>query len=248
MYSAPIRRNVAVNVHGRYLVTPPTSGRTPEGLLVGFHGYAQNAETMMDDLRRIPGAEDWGLLSAQGLHRFYSRKARGQVVANWMTSEERDLAIADNLAFVRAILDDLAQAPPKGFGCNFDPRRRLVFVGFSQGVAMAYRAASIGPCAGLISLGGDLPPEFASPEPLTRPNANGSPPENNFHGQSALFPPVLLGRGLSDPYYAEKTMLEDRERLERMGVAVEPFLFDGGHEWSESFNQAVGAFLKRLAR
>ena len=39
-----------------------------------------------------------------------------------------------------------------------------------------------------------------------------------------------------------------RERLERMGVAVEPFLFEGGHEWGEPFNQAVGAFLKRLAR
>ncbi len=59
---------------------------------------------------------------------------------------------------------------------------------------------------------------------------------------------MITFQGPGPKLSGKKTMLEDRERLERMGVAVEPFLFDGGHEWSETFNQAVGAFLKRLAR
>jgi len=101
---------------------------------VGFHGYAQNAETFLESLVAIPGAETWRVASVQGLHPFYSRGSH--VVAGWMTRQDREHAIADNIAYVDAVLDDMAAA--------FGAPEKLVFAGFSQGVAMAYRAAMRG--------------------------------------------------------------------------------------------------------
>jgi poly(3-hydroxybutyrate) depolymerase len=90
-------RIVATTIHGRYLVIPPAiSGPAP--LFVGFHGYAENAEVQLERLRAIPESARWICLSIQALHRFYERRT-DRVVASWMTRQDRDLAIADNLAY-----------------------------------------------------------------------------------------------------------------------------------------------------
>src|SRR5262245_42577264 len=95
-------RIIAATIHGRILVRAPTE-RPGAGLLVGFHGYMENAAIQMERLEAIPGGAAWTLLSVQGLHRFYRGRSE-TVVASWMTREDREAAIADNLAYVdRAI-------------------------------------------------------------------------------------------------------------------------------------------------
>ena len=86
-------RTLRTETTGRYLVERGPAGAP---LLVGFHGYGQNAEMLLDDLRHIPGAEAWTLVSIQALHRFYDRKT-GEVVASWMTSQDREAAISPSL-------------------------------------------------------------------------------------------------------------------------------------------------------
>ena len=124
-------------------------------------------------LRQIAGGRPIGLVSVQGLHRFYTRA--NDVVASWMTKEDREQAIADNVAYVARVME--AVADESGM------TRPLIYVGFSQGVAMAYRAAALAqrPCDGVIALAGDLPPDVA---PL-----------------AASLPRVLLGRGSEDKWY-----------------------------------------------
>lgn len=136
--------NVATTVHGRYLYEQ----RHDDRLLIGFHGYAETAEVNFAELQKLPGIERWSVASIQALHPFYTRT--GDVVASWMTKLDRELAIADNLAYVRNVL---AQLPAP---------RQLVFAGFSQGATMAARAAAEIDCTGLILLGGDVPPEVKS--------------------------------------------------------------------------------------
>src|SRR6185369_10785299 len=121
--------------HGRYLLLP-ASTPAPAGLLVGFHGYAEGAESQLERLRAIPGADRWTLVAIQGLHRFYQRRTN-EVVASWMTRQDRDLAIADNLDYVSTVVDAVSDEWP-GSG-------PLVFTGFSQGVAMTFRAATASP-------------------------------------------------------------------------------------------------------
>ena len=66
-------------------------------------------------MRAIPGAARWRLVAIQGLHRFYQRRDN-QVVASWMTRQDRELAIADNLAYVAGVMR-------RGRGTNGPARR-----------------------------------------------------------------------------------------------------------------------------
>ena len=106
--------------HGRVLVEDAAGSLS--GVLLGFHGYGQNAEIMLRELRQIPGLDGWRLIAVQALHRYYTRDHR-TIVASWMTSQDRDDAIADSVAYVDRVLD------ASGDG----GRSALVFLGFSQG-------------------------------------------------------------------------------------------------------------------
>jgi predicted esterase len=217
MDSSPLVRTIETPTHGRYLVHVPRAGAMAP-LLVGFHGYAEDAERHLSLLQQIPGADAWLLVAVQALHPFYTRDDR--IVANWMTRQDRELAIADNIRYVGAVvhqvrLDHGAGSP-------------LVFAGFSQGGAMAYRAAAHYDADGVIVLGADVPPDVGAG---TRP-----------------LPRVLLGRGLRDTAYTEARMREDLATLARLQVPVETCVFEGGHEWTPAFMDACGAALVRAAR
>ncbi len=73
-------RLLSTTTTGRYVVEPGPRPGAP--LLVGFHGYGQRAEHLLEDLRRIPGAAGWTLVAVQALHRFYSTRTR-EVVGSW---------------------------------------------------------------------------------------------------------------------------------------------------------------------
>jgi len=212
-------REIAALVHGRYLVEAPEVEGCP--LLVGFHGYGENAEKHLEDLRRLPGASRWALCAVQALHPFYNRT--GDVIACWMTRLQRERAILDNVRYVASVVAELKRELPVS--------DRLVYLGFSQGAAMAYRAAagSGHPCQGLIVLGGDVPPELERHD-LSR------------------FPPVLLGRGTSEEWYDAAKMEHDVELLRRKGADVRPCVFEGGHEWTNEFRAAAGQFLEEVFR
>ena len=214
-----IERTIETTTHGRYIVEP-AAGAAAAPLLIGFHGYGEAAETQMDRMRAIPGADQWLLLAIQGLHRFYHRRTNG-VIASWMTRQDRELAIADNLAYVSNVIDTAAREWPVS--------GTLVFAGFSQGVAMAFRAAanSRRTVAGIITAGGDVPPEIAESS-LARVND------------------ALICHGSSDDWYTRDKFAQDERRLREAGVNVRALEFDGGHEWSDEVVEAAGTFLGAL--
>jgi predicted esterase len=215
-----IIHTIEARTHGRYLVDRPEA-LVPGPMLVGFHGYGETAETMMDNLRALAGTametnREWCLVSVQALHRFYTRQQ--EVAANWMTRQDRELEIESNTAYVwsavRAVERDHRVCRP------------LVFVGFSQGVAMAYRAAVAGACDGLILLAGDVPPDVGP--------------------RASALPPILLGRGQGDKWYNEQKAAADLDLLRGAGVLVTEHVFDAGHVWDPSFTAAAQVFLHRL--
>jgi predicted esterase len=212
-----IERNAATTTHGRYLVEP-SSGADPAPMLVGFHGYAEPAEAQLERMRAVPGADRWLLVSIQGLHRFYQRRT-SEVIASWMTRQDRELAIDDNLAYVGRVLDDVTS------GWSTSPT--LIFAGFSQGVAMAFRAAahSARTVSGLIAVGGDIPPEIA-PAHLGRLTT------------------ALVCRGTTDNWYTSEKFAHDRQRLQDAHVDVRAVEFAGGHEWSAAVVDAAAEYLR----
>jgi predicted esterase len=105
--------------------------------------------------------------------------------------------------------------------------RPLVFAGFSQGVAMAYRAAAAGACDGLVVLAGDVPPDVAP--------------------RAATLPPILLGRGRADEWYTAQKAAADLDVLRTARADVTEHVFDAGHVWDSAFIAAARAFLKRIS-
>ncbi len=208
---------IDARITGRYLVRSPAS-HAPASLLVGFHGYGENAGQHLRALSSIPGSDGWLLVSVQALHRFYERKT-GTVVGSWMTTEDREQMILDNLAYVDSVILAVSGA--------HETTSTVVYSGFSQGVAMAYRAAIRGraPAAGIIALAGDVPPELQTGEP-------------------SHWPRVLVGRGNVDRRYTQEQLESDLAFLATRSVSLDSVVFTAGHEWHDDFRAAAGRLLQ----
>jgi predicted esterase len=212
-----IERTIEATTHGRYLVASAEEG-SPEVAIVGFHGYGENAETQMERFQSIAGCARCLLISIEGLHRFY-RRSSNEVVASWMTRQNRELAIADNVSYVGRVIESvLAERKVKP---------PLLFAGFSQGVSTAFRAAvasTILPVA-VVGVGGDVPPEI-QPEALKRLSG------------------VMLCRGVSDPYYGNEKFRDDEARLIGAGIDTRVLEFDGGHVWPHELDEILPRFIR----
>lgn len=204
---------LATRIHGRYLLRRAEG--SARGTLLGFHGYGETAEAHMQELERIPGLDDWDLVAVNALHQFYRRS--GEVVSSWMTSRDRELMIEDNRDYVRSVVDEVVTARP------------LVVIGFSQGVAMAYRTAALAELAadGVVALAGDLPPELAE-------------------GALSGFPPVLIARGDGEEWYTAERAAADAERLREDGVKADEFEFAGGHGWTDEVRERIAEFAESV--
>src|SRR5262249_43365934 len=141
------------------------------------------------------------------------------VVAGWMTREDRELMISDNVSYVNSVVDTVCR--------EFHQPSALVFAGFSQGASMAYRAAALGAhAAAVIAVGGDLPPDIET-------------------GRISRIRRVLIGWGTRDWFYTRELRERDERRLTEAGVSVTTIELDAAHEWAEPFNRAAGEWLDR---
>lgn len=214
-------RTIATQTHGRYLVdVPSTVGPAP--LLIGFHGYAEAAEQSLARLSSSDETARWLRVAVQALNRFYQRST-DTVIAGWMTRQDRELAIADNVAYVAAVVDAVSREWPVS--------NTIVYSGFSQGTSMGLRAAAAAtrPVSGVIVVGGDIPPEI----PDERLRRCGS---------------MLICRGRADAWYTAEKFSADIDRLRRCGIEPRTVEFDGGHEWNAAVVRAVDEFLADVRR
>jgi predicted esterase len=206
--------NVTTPTTGRVLIED-AAGSFSGRVIVGCHGYGQSAETMLEELGRIPGLESWRRVSIQGLHRFYTRHDQA-VVASWMTRQDREAAIADNIEYFKRAMA----------AAGADDAQIIVLLGFSQGASMAARAAvrATSRADGLVIMGGDIPPDLRD-------------------DPSTVFPPTLIGVGDRDTWYGGARANADIEFLKSRGVAHEVVHFAGGHEFTDEFRQTAGRWI-----
>jgi len=219
----PGMRNISIetSTHGRVLIKDAGVSPSDVRFLVGFHGYAQNAEDMLAELDHLSNRNAWTLVSVQALHRFYLRGDE-RIVASWMTRQDRELAIADNIVYIDRVVRSLVAEAPQA---------PVVFVGFSQGVAMAYRAGVLGAHRprGVIAIGGDIPPDVKTS------------PSNKF-------PPILVTAGESDRFYPQAKVEADEAFLRSAGVQFDVFRYQGGHEWTDPLRERIDQALDQIIR
>ena len=169
---------------------PPRACGRSQGVLVGFHGYKENAAIQLERLEEIPGSPH-GLSVRPGASSLLSRAdggSRGEL-DDAGGSRHRDRRTT--LRTSAAALDEVPH----------DETTPLVYLGFSQGVAMAFRAAVLGRerASGLIAVGGDVPPEL-----LADP--------------SLQFPSVFLARGERDGWLTQSKFDADVAALTARGT------------------------------
>lgn len=203
--------SIQTSIHGRVLVRDRPGARN---VLIGFHGYTENAEIQMARLEAVAGDENWTLVSAQGLHRFYRGKTP-EISASWMTRQDRDDMIADNIEYADRIVDAVVKPPAK-----------FVTLGFSQGVAMAFRAAVHGRVRAdaVVAVGGDIPPEL-----LADPGIQ--------------FPSLLLARGETDDWYTASKLDDDVKALRARGITPAMSVYPGGHTWTDAVTHRAHDFI-----
>jgi predicted esterase len=216
---SPRLLHIETPTHGRVLYDDRAGPAS--GAVIAFHGYGQSADDLLADVQRLPSIDRWRIVVPQALHRFYTRDQQ-KVVASWMTREDRELAVEDNVEYVSRVIDRLGARPSP-----------LVCLGFSQGASMAYRAALLGRHAvsGVIALGGDIPPEVRA----IGGTSNG--------GRS--WPAVLIGAGVRDAWFA-KRLDGDLAFLTDRGIDHQVVRYDGAHEWTPEFAAAAAQWLAAL--
>ncbi|CAN5560128.1 esterase [soil metagenome] len=100
---------------------------------IACHGYGQLGEIFARHLEGIAGGRRL-VLVPEGLSRFYLDHADGayeRVGASWMTREDRESEITDQVAYLDAVLSETIR--------GLDESPRIVGFGFSQGGATITR-------------------------------------------------------------------------------------------------------------
>lgn len=174
-------------------------------LWIVLHGYAQLARYF---LRPFVGLETDRLIAApEGLSRFYTDEDHSRVGATWMTREDREQEINDQVAYLDRLTEHLLGSCAAGTPVSV--------LGFSQGVATACRWAMKGRTgfSRVVLWGGNLPPEFTEDELGDRWKRTG----------------VMLVHGERDAVVNELAHARNEARLRAAGVPFRSVRFEGGH-------------------
>ncbi len=172
-----------------------------------FHGYGQLSRYFLRKFEGLNPEENY-VIAPQGISKTYLEGFSGRVGASWMTSEDRLTEIANQKAYIDAVL--------RVHHIDWTDKR-LVYFGFSQGVATMCRYAAHAklPFEQMILWAGTFPPELERVD-------------FDFCDQNVS---VKYFTGYNDPFY-QAGMKEDQVSKVRaaLGVEAEVREFEGVHE------------------
>ena len=175
---------------------------TAKNIWIIFHGYAQLASTFIKEFQTLIN-EETAVIAPEGMHRFYRRGFYGEVVASWMTSEDRLSDIADNAAYLNQVYNDWIK-----------PNQKVHVLGFSQGVATACRwlAESTFPIENLVLWAGSFPQDLTTSKT-----------------SSMTIGRCFMAYDKEDPFWNEESWLKQLKSIGAFGIQPIVFSFNGGH-------------------
>jgi predicted esterase len=201
----PIEHHLTVPRTARYL----TEGEVESAGEVWFvlHGYSMLAAVFLKWFE--PAFRTGRLLVApEALSRAYFDEGGGRRVgASWMTKEDRDVEIEDQIRYLDLLAGQVLTAVPG------EPRVQIH--GFSQGTATACRWVSFGRIRAerLVLWSGGVPPDL----PLDR------------YGPVLTRSGLTLAIGSRDKYITTADIDREQTRLAAAGLTPPVHRFDGGH-------------------
>ena len=177
-----------------------------------FHGYGMRADTFIKDFECINDSETL-IVAPEGIHRYYAKGTRGEIRANWMTSDLREYDIENNINYLNLVISEL-------FNKGIPSTVRIGILGFSQGGPTSFRWTSqlsydIGI---LIAWGSDIPKDVYTIS-KTKQKINSSN--------------IKLVIGSEDEYISSEDVDSIIMDLHDEGVDFDFHTFEGRHELHE---------------
>lgn len=181
-------------------------GESPKNsneIIVILHGYGQHPSYMLNSLQSLE-APGRCLCAPEGLSKFYIHGTNGRVGASWMTRDNRQQEITDQIAYLTFWLKSL----------EIPETTPVTLIGFSQGVATAARWSAHGAeIDTLIFASGQLPPEWVT-----------SPPNLNDRLKE-----IHIIRPENDEYYTQDAFKVDINLLKPLGLDLNLHEPEGTH-------------------
>lgn len=202
------------------------SGAHVTDVCIALHGYAQLSQYFLKQFEGLEGQQGdkyWQFFAPEGLSRFYREGFYGKVGASWMTKEDRLWEIEDQKNY----LNDVVK-----FIQSQSPQARIHLLGFSQGVATAWRWLCNGAYApsSFIIWAGEIPQEFP----------------DTFVARTKNIPLVyVLGR--QDEFISEAQAVEYLANIKDFIPHLQLVMFEGNHSIEKVTLQQILLQLKREA-
>jgi predicted esterase len=183
-------------------------GQENKKLIFVLHGYGQLARYFISQFEPLT-EEEFCVVAPEGLHRFYLHGNNGRVGASWMTKENRELDIENYITYLNELYASLVKDK------IWD---RIIVLGFSQGVATAFRWVANGKIKPneLLLCSGMIPPDVNLDE--------------NNHIFNSIKMTYLTGK--QDPYRTEEAVISFQKRLQEISHPIGIVEFEGKHEVS----------------
>lgn len=201
-----MKKSLSFSYETPYYLSQDPTGKEQEVWIV-LHGYGQLAEFFIRKF--LPYASsDLLVVAPEGTNHNYLNEFQGRVGANWMTSYQREMAIANNHRMLNQLMNDLLS--------KFTNAPKIHLLGFSQGAATGTRWASqwAGHLETMVLWGGgfahDLTLEVA---------------KEKFAATEIL---VVLGE--RDELITEESKKKQVDLLEALDKPLKLLTFPGGHE------------------
>lgn len=190
----------------RYYVIGNTDN--PDRVWLCMHGYGQQAKYFAAKTKALDNGKNL-IIVVEALNRFYLSGYHGRVGATWMTSDDRELDIADNHRY----LDVLVQSVISEYSLQETP---FSLLGFSQGISTACRwlASTKYKFQQLILWAGSIPPEL------------------DWKKEANLFNQMMVQYvfGNQDEFFDTKKINQNTDLLENAGINYQLVTFEGKHE------------------
>jgi predicted esterase len=201
-----VKKSLQFSYEAPYFLSHEPTGQE-KAIWIILHGYGQLAEFFIRKF--LPHASENRLFIApEGTNHSYLQEFQGRVGANWMTSYNRETAIANNHRFLNRMMDELL--------LHFSNPPRIHLLGFSQGAATGTRWASqwSGRLDSLVLWGGGFAHDLVL----------------NLAKEKFASTEVLLVHGVQDELITEESKKRQEALLIELGKPLNLLTFDGGHE------------------
>lgn len=191
------------------LYVPETGATGPRPLVVAFHGYEGNKESMMSLMRKV-NSEDLLIASVQGPNSFFVREGsapdKPRIGFGWMMQYKAEETIVLHHTTLLAVLKDVEAQ-------HSIDRRSIFLVAFSQSVSLNYRFSFTHPnlVRGVIAVCGGIPGDWDQ-DKYQRSDTD-----------------VLIIAGEADEFYPLERTLTFSDAIARRASAVEFKTFPVGH-------------------